>query len=69
MAAVAVVGIGAAAFEVALLPGIVLGVAAIVVPRFFPKMGTALSSLFRSTVRRAYRIRQKSRELMAEAQE
>jgi hypothetical protein len=69
VATVAVVGIGAAAFEAALLPGIVLGVAAMWLPQYFPKMGEALNPLFRSTVRGAYKLGHKTREMMAEAQE
>ncbi len=69
VATVAVVGVAAAAFEAALLPGIVLGVAAVAVPRYFPKMGAALNPLFRSTVRGAYKLGHKTREMMAEAQE
>lgn len=69
VAAVAVVGIGAAVFEAALLPGLVLGVAATCVPRFFPQIGSALQPLFRTTVRGAYQIGQKTREMVAEAQE
>jgi hypothetical protein len=69
VATVAVVGIGAAAFEAALLPGIVLGVAAMWLPRYFPKMGEALNPLFRSTVRGAYKIGRKTKEMVAEAQE
>ena len=69
VATVAIVGIAAAAFEAALLPGLVLGVAAVCVPRYFPKMGAALNPLFRSTVRGAYKIREKTREMMAEAHE
>jgi CBS domain-containing protein len=38
-ATVAVVGIGALAFEAALLPGIVLGAAAAWLPRYFPRSG------------------------------
>jgi Protein of unknown function (DUF5132) len=66
---VAVVGIGAAAFEAALLPGIVLGVAAMCVPRFLPQIGAALNPLFKSTVRGAYKVGEKAREMAAEAQE
>jgi len=69
VATVAVVGIGAAAFEAALLPGIVLGVAAVAVPQYFPKIGEALNPLFRSTVRGAYKLGRKTKEMMAEAQE
>ena len=69
VATVAVVGVGAAVFEAALLPGIVLGVAAMWLPQYFPRMGEALNPLVRSTVRGAYKIGHKTREMMAEAQE
>ena len=69
VAAVAVVAVGAAVFEAALLPGIALGVAAVAVPRYLPKIGSALNPLFRSTVRGTYKLVQKSRETFAEAQE
>jgi hypothetical protein len=69
VATVAVVGIGAAAFEAALLPGICLGVAAMWLPQYFPRMGEALNPLFRSTVRGVYKMGHKTREMMAEAQE
>src|ERR1700732_3201844 len=65
---VAVVGVGAAVFEAALLPGLVLGVAAMWAPQYFPKMGEALNPLFRSTVRGAYKLGNKTREFVAEAQ-
>src|SRR3984957_17431931 len=69
VATVAVVGLGAAVFEAALLPGLVLGVAAMWAPQYFPKMGEALNPLFRSTVRGAYKLGHKTKEMMAEAQE
>ncbi len=69
VATVAVVGVAAVVFEAALLPGIVLGVAAVAVPRYFPRIGGALNPLFRSTVRGAYKLGHKTREMMAEAQE
>jgi hypothetical protein len=69
VATVAVLGIGAAAFEAALLPGIVLGVAAMWLPQHFPKIGEAFNPLFRSTVRGAYKFGKKTKEMMAEAHE
>jgi hypothetical protein len=69
VATVAVVGIGAVAFEAALLPGIVLGVAAMWLPQYFPKMAEAFNPLFRSTVRGAYKLSKKTKEMMAEAHE
>ncbi|HXW28687.1 MAG TPA: DUF5132 domain-containing protein, partial [Xanthobacteraceae bacterium] len=68
-ATVAVVGVGVAVFEAALLPGVVLGVAAMLVPKYLPRMGTALNPLFKSTVRGVYKVGQKTREMVAEAQE
>jgi len=68
-ATVAVVGVGAALFEAALLPGIVLGVAAMWAPQYFPKLGAALNPMFRSSVRGVYKVGQKTREMFAEAQE
>jgi hypothetical protein len=68
-ATVGVVGIGVAVFEAALLPGVVLGVAAMLVPKYVPQMGAALNPLFRSTVRGVYKVGQKTREMVAEAQE
>ena len=69
VATVAVVGIGAAVVEAALLPGLVLGVAAMCVPRYFPQIGSALQPLVKSTVRGASQIGQKTREVIAEVHE
>lgn len=68
-ATVGVVAVGAVIFEAALLPGLALGVAAVLAPKYLPRIGSALNPLFRSTVRGAYRVGQKSREAFAEAQE
>ncbi len=69
VAAVAVVAVGAALFEVALLPGIALGAAAVAAPKYLPKLGSALNPLFKSTVRGTYKLAQKSREMFHEARE
>ncbi len=68
-ATVGVVAVGVALFEVALLPGMVIGVAAMLAPRYVPKMGAALSPMFKSTVRGAYKFGRKTREMVAEAKE
>jgi len=68
-ATVGVVAVGAALFEAALLPGIALGVAAMLAPKYVPKVGAALTPMFRSTVRGAYKFGQKTREMVAEAKE
>src|SRR5215831_377908 len=69
VATVVVVAAGAALFEAALLPGIAIGVAAVAVPKYFPKLAGALNPLFKSTVRGTYKFAQKSREMFAEAHE
>jgi hypothetical protein len=68
-ATIAVVAVGAAVFEAALLPGLALGVVATLAPRVLPNVGAAMAPLFRSTVRGAYRLGQRTREAVAEAQE
>ena len=69
VATVAVVAVGAAIFESALLPGIALGVAAVAAPKYFPRLAGALNPLFKSTIRGTYKLAQKSKEMFAEAQE
>lgn len=69
VATVAVVAVGAAVIEAALLPGIVLGVAAVAAPKYLPRLAGALNPLFKSTVRGTYKLAQKSKEMFAEAQE
>ena len=69
VATVGVIGIGVAVVEAALLPGVILGVAAMAAPKFAPKLGAALGPMFKSTVRGLYRISQKTREFVAETQE
>ena len=48
IASVAVVGIGAAVFEAALIPGIIIGAAAAWLPGQYPKMGETLEPLLRT---------------------
>lgn len=69
VATIGVVGVGVAVFEAALLPGVVLGAAAVLAPKFVPQIGSALKPLFKSTVRGAYKISQKTREFVAETHE
>ena len=72
MAAAATVGVicvGAALFEAALIPGMVIGVAAMLVPKALPRLGAAVEPAFRGAVRGTYKLGQKARHVMAEAQE
>jgi hypothetical protein len=68
-ATVGVVAVGAALFEVALLPGIALGVAAMLAPRYAPNISAAIGPMFRSSVRGIYKFGQKTNEMVAEAKE
>lgn len=69
VATVGVVGIGVAVVEAALLPGVILGVAAMAAPKLVPKLGAALAPMFKHTVRGLYRLSQKTKELVAETHE
>jgi hypothetical protein len=68
-ATVGVVAVGALVFEAALIPGMVLGVCAMLAPKALPKIGGALNPLFKSSVRGAYRLSEKAKEVAAEMQE
>ena len=68
-ATIAVVAVGAAVFEAALLPGLALGAVAALAPRVLPNLGTAMAPMFRSSVRGVYRFGQRTREMVAEAHE
>jgi hypothetical protein len=51
IASVAIVAVGAAVFEAALIPGIIIGAAATWLPSNYPKMGEALEPLLRTAAR------------------
>ena len=67
--AVGVIVVGAALIEAALIPGMIVGAAAVLAPKYVPKMGETLQPMFRSFVRGAYKFGRKAREAAAEAKE
>ncbi|HXW26288.1 MAG TPA: DUF2061 domain-containing protein [Xanthobacteraceae bacterium] len=67
VATIAIVGLGAAVLEAALVPGVILGVAAVLAPKVLPKIGGALDPLLRATVRGVQRLGEKARETAAPA--
>jgi hypothetical protein len=69
VATVALVGLGAALIEVELIPGILLGVAAMMAPDIMPKLGRILRPMLKGTVRAGYAFAEKTREVVAEAGE
>jgi hypothetical protein len=66
---VGVIGLGVALIEASLIPGMIIGVAAALAPKYAPKFSDGLRPLFKSTVRGAYKFAQKTREAVAEAGE
>lgn len=68
-ASVLCVGGCALVFEAALIPGMALGVAAALAPQFAPRIGSALNPVFHATVRNAYRLCRRSRQVWAQAQD
>ena len=68
-ATVGIICVGAAIFEAALIPGMVIGVAAMLAPKALPKLGAAVEPAFRGAVRGTYKLGQKARHIMAEAEE
>jgi hypothetical protein len=66
---IGVIGVGAALIEAALIPGIVIGVAAAFAPKYVPQIGNKLRPLFKSTVSGVVKLSQKTREAVAETRE
>lgn len=69
IATVAAIGIGAALIEVELIPGILIGIAAMLAPKFFPKLGSSLRPLVKTMVRAGYALVDKTKEMAAETHE
>ena len=61
--------VGAALFEAALIPGIIIGAAATLAPKYLPDVEKRLQPLFNSTVRGIYKLGRKTRSAIGEAQE
>lgn len=69
VATVAAVGLGVALIEAELLPGMLIGVAAMMAPNLLPRIGRALRPLVKGTVRAGYTLTERAREMAAEAGE
>lgn len=69
LATAAVVGVGAALIEIEWVPGLLLGVAAMVAPNLVPKIGRGIRPFVRSAIKNGYAATRKTREWMAEASE
>ena len=69
LATAAVVGVGAALIEIEWVPGLLLGVAAMVAPELVPKLGRGIRPLVHSAIKNGYAATRKTRGWMAEAGE
>jgi hypothetical protein len=69
VATIGVIGIGVALFDVALIPGMIIGLAAAFAPKYLPKLGDRVEPLFNTAVRSAYKVTRMARGAVAEAQE
>lgn len=69
VATVAVVGVGVLLLEAELLPGLLLGAAAVLAPKLLPNLGNAMRPLMKTAIRAGYATAAKTREVLAEANE
>jgi hypothetical protein len=69
IATVAAVGLGVALIEVELIPGMLIGVAAVLAPSLLPKIGNALRPVFKYAVRAGYAIAERTKQAVSEASE
>jgi hypothetical protein len=69
LTAAALVGLGLMIIRPRLLPGLVLGVAAMMAPRVFPGLQGSLRPLMKDVIRTGYMAAEKAKEIVAEAGE
>lgn len=69
VAAVAIIGIGAALIEVEWIPGILIGIGAMLAPKLIPGFASAMKPVVRTAIRGGYNAAMKTREVVAEARE
>jgi hypothetical protein len=69
LATVAAVGIGVALIEAELIPGMLIGVGAMLAPKLLDRFGTGLRPLVKGAVRAGYALVEKTKETVAEASE
>jgi hypothetical protein len=69
VAAVAVIGIGAALIEVEWIPGILIGIGAMLAPKLIPGLADAMKPVVRTAIRGGYLAAMKTCEVVSEAKE
>lgn len=60
---------GVALIEVELIPGMLIGIAAMLAPRFLPGLGRSLRPVMKTAMRAGYATFEKTKEVIAEAGE
>ena len=68
-ATIGVVVVGAALIEAAVIPAILIGAAAALAPKYFPKLFERMQPMFHSAVRGAYKIGRKAKSAVGEVKE
>lgn len=69
MATVAIVGVAVALIEVELIPGMLIGVAAMLAPKLLPRLGNVFRPMVKGAVRAGYALAERTKVTMAEASE
>ena len=69
VATAVVIGVGAAIIEVELLPGLIIGVGAILLGKMFPQIGGYVRPALKNVIRAGMSTANKAREVFAEAGE
>ena len=69
LATVAVVGIGVALIEVEWIPGMLIGIGAMLAPKFLNRVGAGLRPVLKGAVSAGYAFVEKTKETVAEASE
>ena len=69
LATVAAVGLGVALIEAELIPGMLIGVGAMLAPNLLNRLGAGLRPLVKGAVRAGYTVVEKTKETLAEAGE
>jgi Protein of unknown function (DUF5132) len=69
LATVAAVGIGVALIEAELIPGMLIGIGAMLAPKLLNRFGSGLRPLVKGAVRAGYAFVEKTKETVADASE
>ncbi len=69
LATVALVGVAVALIEIELIPGMLIGVAAMMAPKLLPRLGNVFRPMIKGAVKASYALAERTKVTMAEASE